>query len=477
MNDAGLSERTIPVAAAASPPPASGTGTPSSATYPRPAVAWLSVGVLFLLYWLSMVDRLIMSFLIGPIRRDLGISDFEISLLQGAAFGACYALCGLPLGWLVDRLNRRRLIFWGVMAWSLATTCCGLARNFGQLFLSRVGVGAGEATLNPASYSILADSFPPHRLTMALTVYAMAGVVGGGMAFLLGGLVVEAVTAAAAVALPVVGSVRPWQLAFLVIGAPGALLALLAFAFPEPQRQRRGRPPHRFGGLEALRQMFRQLSGQWRFYTCHHTAFTLMIAASTGLTLWSPAYLARSFGWRPAEIGLALGLTMMIAGLIGGPLGGWLIDRRFARGVHDAHFRWFLLASICHVPLGLVAFAAGDARVFLAMLFCMQVFGATIMGVAAASLQIVTPGELRGRVSAFYLFVNVLLGIGLGPSVVGAFTDFLFHDDAMLGWSLALTICIFCSLAAIVFRLGCRPMRDAVAATGITPLSRATPAN
>jgi MFS family permease len=234
--------------------------------YPSAAAAWYTVAILFMFYWLSILDRLIISLLVKPIRQDLNISDFELSLLQGFAFGIFYAICGLPLGWLVDRMSRRKIIYFGVTVWSFATFSCGLARNYFQLFLSRVGVGAGEASLSPAAYSLLADSFPPQKLTLAITIFGLGSLIGTGMAYALGGMVVEMASNGDPVILPLIGEAKPWQLVFMVIGLPGVLLALLAFTLREPVRRVEMKNAAADGAGRSLRE---ELADMRRFIVSH----------------------------------------------------------------------------------------------------------------------------------------------------------------------------------------------------------------
>jgi MFS family permease len=205
---------------------------------PSPAYAWFVVGVLLLAYTLSFIDRMILSLLVGPIRADLGISDTQMSLLMGFAFAIFYSLLGVPLGWLADRGNRKALIVGGVAAWSLMTAVCGLARGYGGLFLARIGVGVGEATLSPAAYSMLGDYFPRERLGRAMAVYSIGVPLGSGVALVAGAFVVRFVTEGAPVPLPLLGALEPWRLAFLIVGLPGLLVAaLIALAIREPARR------------------------------------------------------------------------------------------------------------------------------------------------------------------------------------------------------------------------------------------------
>ena len=187
---------------------------------------WYTVGVLTVAYVFSFIDRSILTLLVGPIRVDLGISDTQVSLLHGLAFAIFYTLLGIPIASLADRRNRRNIIAVGVTFWSIATAACGLTRNFWQLFLARIGVGVGEAALSPAAYSMIADSFPPEKLGRALSVYTLGAIAGIGFALIIGGAVIGTVMTATDATLPLVGTVRPWQVVFFIVGLPGGVWSL-----------------------------------------------------------------------------------------------------------------------------------------------------------------------------------------------------------------------------------------------------------
>ena len=198
--------------------------------YPSSLSAWTTVTILMIAYVLSFIDRQILNLLVEPIRRDLVISDTQMSLLMGLSFALFYTVCGIPLGRLADTRSRRGLIAIGVLFWSAATAACGTAKLYWQFLICRVGVGVGEAALSPAAYSLIADSFPPERRATAISVYSMGVYLGSGIAFLLGGLVIQFASAQGNVVLPVLGEVRPWQLIFLILGAAGVLFTLLMLA-------------------------------------------------------------------------------------------------------------------------------------------------------------------------------------------------------------------------------------------------------
>ncbi|MGH9937465.1 MAG: MFS transporter, partial [Blastocatellia bacterium] len=227
----------IPVAETNQASAATSQTTESSLKY-----AWYVVFVLMVCLTLSFIDRQILSLLVGPIKRDLGISDTRIGLLQGLAFALFYTLMGLPVGWLVDRYSRRTIIAAGVFFWSLMTALCAVAGNFWSLFAARLGVGVGEATLGPAAMSLTSDYFPKEKLGGALSVYAMGIFIGSGLALIVGGTVVSAVAGMPAVTLPIIGEIASWRLTFLIVGAPGLLVGLLVYTVREPLRRDLLRP-------------------------------------------------------------------------------------------------------------------------------------------------------------------------------------------------------------------------------------------
>lgn len=431
--------------------PATGEG------YPSPLVAWSAVAVLFILGAVAFLDRQIISLMVDDIRRDLAISDFQISLLQGFAFALCYAVMGIPLGWLVDRFPRRQIICAGVIAWAIAAAACGLARNFWHLLLARFGVGLGEAALAPSAYSMLSDLFPRERLTTAMSVFAIGSIVGQAFAFAIGGLVIGmALTAGGGLSLPLVGEVRPWQFVFIVTGLPGVAFALLVFLFPEPVR--RGL---RGTGKAGFGEAFRFMAERRRFFACHFLGYGAVAAIAYGTIAWVPAHLMRGFGWSVTQTGFTMaGLTALAgsSGLLGM---GLFVDRQMARGVRDAHFRFAVWLSLTIALCGAIGFSSSNIVLFFLFYTILKLL-APIGGMASASIQIVTPNELRGTVSAIYLFVVTLLGAGTGPTVVATCTELIFHDPAKVGLAMALTCVVLGLFAAACFALGRRQMREAV---------------
>ena len=427
--------------------------------YPRPPIAWLTVIVLFLLYILSLVDRYVIALLMEPIKADLGISDFELSLLQGLAFAVFYAICAIPVGLALDRFDRRKVLFGCILIWSLGAAGCGLATGFATLAIGRALIGAGESGFTTGAYSIVGDSFPPERVSFAMSIFVMGGVMGAGIVFLLGGPLVGAVLDGAISHWPLLAGFAPWQQAFLITGIPGLLMAFLVFLFPEPKRRRAASAVAPNGGYgEAL-----------AFILANRRAFSAIILG-TGLVytvtiamqLWSPAFFMRVHGWSPAQIGVAMGLAQMLPAL-SLPFHGWMADRFFAKGRTDAHLVWCLITMIAAAPFAFFAYLVSDPWVTVVLfgIYMTLILSTSSLGPAAA--QVVTPPELRGRVSAIFVLVTGLVGMVVGNSAVGFATDYIFGDPQKVGVSLAALVVVVFSIVAVLFMQGRAGMRAMIA--------------
>ena len=437
-------ERAAKGAAAATsrPPAAEGDDAP----YPRPAYAWYVVGVLTIAYVSSFIDRQILSLLVAPIRRDLGISDTGMSLLMGLSFALFYTLLGLPIGRLADGHSRRGIMAAGVAVWSLMTALCGLSRTFLQFFLARVGVGVGEAALSPPAYSLLADYFPRNRLATALSVYSSAIYMGGGLAFVIGGLVIGLVSGTGTTTLPLVGEVRPWQTVFFAVGLPGLLIALLFATVKEPARR---------GATKAtlpIADTVRYVRENARTFGCHHVGVACISLAAYSANAWLPTVFVRTFGWQLPRIGLVLGLTIMTFGTLGIVAGGRYADRQLALGRADAKLRACQAGALgmllCFLPLPFMPSGTLAALLLVPVNF----FAAFPYGAAAAAVQELAPNRMRAQVSALYLFVVNIIGLGFGPTAVALVTDYGFRRDDAVAWSLTTVVAL--SLAAAVGLLG-----------------------
>jgi MFS family permease len=426
--------------------------------YPRAGIAWYSLAVLLLAYTIAFIDRTILALLVGPIQRDLGISDTLMGLLHGIAFALFYCALGIPIARLSDQYSRRWIILVGMVAWSGMTALCGMARNFWHLFLARVGVGIGEAALSPAAYSMIADLFPPQRLGRALGVYSSGVFFGAGIAFVIGGAVIGAIESAPSIVLPLVGEVRSWQAVFFLVGLPGALFALLMLSVPEPARTLRGAAAPT-GRLPALWDYMRDNRG---VVAGHFLGFSLLAIVFNGYVAWAPTQLIRDFGVSAADAGRALGLVIFAFGGTGIIAGGVAADMLSRRGYADANIRAGAIGGICLLPACVLAplmptFGAGIA-VYGAFFF----FSSFPYGAAAAALQLMTPHDLRARISAIYLLILNLIGIGLGPLCIAALSDSVLGGKAQLGLAMAIVSAVVVPAGTLILWRTLAPFRTLV---------------
>ncbi len=427
--------------------------------WPKPAVAWLGVGVLVIAFVFSIADRIIISLLVDPIKADLGLSDTQMGFMMGLAFAIFYALMGLPIGRWADKYSRRTIIGCGIFLWSIMTALCGLARSFWELFLARVGVGVGEATLSPAAYSMIADYFPREKLGRALGVYQSGAFFGVGLALIFGGLAIRFAATADDVSLPLVGVIAPWQLAFIAVGMPGLLVAALMFLVKEPVRQ--GIAPAQAGDI-TLGQAIGFAWTRKRVFLAHYTGFALLALPMTTLATWVPAYFMRVVGLTPPETGLQLGLIVLVFSPIGVISGGWLADSLFKQGRTDAPLRVAVIAAVFMVPFSVLATTVQDPgmALFIAAPFA---FGASVpMGLAPTALQLVTPNRLRAQISAAWMLFLNLITAGLGPTAVGWINDTVFGDPLQVGLSIALVNTVSVVIGGIILALTLKAFRAAV---------------
>ncbi|HXX21059.1 MAG TPA: MFS transporter [Candidatus Acidoferrum sp.] len=429
--------------------PATESKLPSNAAleapYPKPVRAWYVLGLLTLVYIFSFLDRTILTLLVGPIRRDLHITDTQVSLLIGLSFAVFYTFLGVPIGRLADSRSRRGVIAAGISIWSLFCAGCGLAKRFGQMLVLRMGVGVGEASLSPAAYSLLTDYFVPERRAMAMSIYNTGIYIGTGAASILGGLVTGWAAARGAWTLPLVGDVRSWQVVFFVVGLPGLLLAILMYTFAEPVR--RGRT---HATSLPLREVFSYVKNHRQTYLCHHLGIAFLALAAYGGLAWNPTFFMRHHHWTAAQAGRGIGIGAAVGGSLGLLLGGWLADRLAARGVEDAYMRVATMAMAAVVPTGAAYLLVPDSHLAIVLLALPTFFTAIPIGLAPAALMQVTPSQMRGQVSAVYLFTINLIGLGVGPTAVASVTDHVFHNDAMVGSSL-LIVGIAANIVSVAF--------------------------
>lgn len=435
--------------------PADITATTSN-DYPGSVYAWYVAGVLMVANIVSFIDRQIISLLIEPIKADLGITDTQISILHGFAFAIFYAIMGIPLGRLADNKSRQKLIVAGITVWSLMTAFCGLARNFGTFFLARIGVGVGEATLAPCAYSMVSDCFPKDKRSKPISLLAMGPYIGGGLSFMIGGLVVQMVSQAAAIDLPLLGVLKPWQTTFIIVGLPGVLVAaLVLLTVREPSRKDKLVEEEHDQPL-PLSETFKFIKNHLRVYTTLTFGYSTTAMLGYGLLAWVPTLFIRNYGWTPAEVGFSFGLIVLLCGGGGTFLGGVCADWLIKRGRSDAYLRTSVYGAV-----GLIAFILAplmpNTFLILGLLGVTMAFLGIHIGVGMASITQVTPNEFRGQALAIYLFFLVLIGAGAGPFFVAFFTDYVFKDPQLVHYSISLFGAIFVPVALLLFYSGLKP--------------------
>jgi MFS family permease len=413
---------------------------------------------LLILYILSFIDRQILSLLVGPIRKDLGISDTQMSLLMGFSFALFYTFFGIPLGRLADARSRRTIIAVGVLLWSIMTASCGFVRQYYQLLLCRMGVGVGEAALSPAAYSLITDYFPRHRLATAISVYGMGIYVGSGLAYLLGGYVVQISMGQESVDLPLLGAMRPWQTVFLIVGIPGVLLSLLAYTIAEPAR--RGKRAASTAGKShavALGQVMTYIRQNFSTFFCHNIGFALLALSSYGAASWVPTFFVRVHGWTPSAAGMWYGLIVMLFGSMGIVFGGRLADQLAQKGKIAARMGTGIIAAVAAMPFAIAYPLVPSGPMAMALMVPLVFTLAMPFGAAPAAIQEMMPNSMRGQASAIYLFVVNLIGMGMGPTAVALVTDYVFHDDNAVGYSLLIVGTSTSLVAALLLLAGLKP--------------------
>lgn len=440
----------------------------AEAPYPNPKYAWYVVVVLFLAYTSSFIDRIIMSLLVEPIKRDLGLNDTQFSLLHGFAFAIFYTLMGLPLGRLADRANRKQIISVGIFLWSLLTAVCGLAKTFTHLFIARIGVGIGEAALSPSAYSMISDYFPKEKRSVPISMYSMGVFFGGGIAFVLGGYVVQLASGAEDVVLPLLGTIRPWQLTFFLVGLPGLLIVLLMQTIKEPARRDVVRLTESGTDDRSIRATLSFIGRNKRAYISVFVGFALLATASYGFFTWTPSFLIRTFDWQPSSAGYAFGLMVLSLGTGGTLLGGILADKAIAKGKLDATLRVSMYAGAGTLIFGCMAPLMPNAPLALLFLAPTVVSIGFPVGLAPASCNFITPNQLRGQVIALYLFATNLIGLGIGPTIVAVITDYGFGDPAAVKYSLSIFAVVIASLALLSLAWGLRAYRERARAMQIS---------
>lgn len=422
--------------------------------------SWSTVFILIVFYIFAMLDRQIITMIVDPIKTDLGVTDVQMGMLLGFSFALFYSVCALPMGWLVDNKPRRIVVFFGVVCWSIATAMAGLAKNFLHLFTSRMFVGLGEAVLAPAAYSIISDSFPRKRITIALSVFTMGAYFGGALAVYAGSIIAEITETTALIHLPILGDVKTWQMVFFIAGVPCLFLSATIFLVPEPIR--RGLTESQSGGTVGWKDVGLFLKNRpllWTFFTI---AFVQMNIMLNSFIMWQPTFISRHFGWTPIQYGPYLALIVLIPAIAGKLFAGFTADYFWSRKTKDIFMRYYLYVIPVGAPLTIYGLLSAEIMTYFIFICFFFFFLSPFQGVAAAAIQITTPNKLRGKVSALFLLVTNIVGLGAGPVIVSLIAEHIVHDQVNLGKSLSIVILTCSSIAFVCMWLGLKHMRAAM---------------
>jgi len=423
--------------------------------WPNRRYAWFVVIVLMTLYIFSFIDRMIIALLVTPIKTDLDLTDTDIGLLHGLAFALFYTFVGVFIARLADNWNRTKLVAIGVLLWGLATASCGLAGSFATLFVARIFVGIGEATLSPAAYSMISDYFPPDKRARAMSVYTSGIYFGVGAALIFGGIVIGLVERVGLLELPILGSIKAWQVVFFVVGLPGVLFfAIVRLFVREPVRREVSATPPTFAAFRAYFTTRRKL------YLGHYIGFSFMVLYSYSFSAWTPAVITRVYGLTPAESGLWLGIVILLSAPLGIMTGSVLSQRLHARHGKGAALHVGVLGALAGVIPAVLFPLAPNVVMALVLMGITQYLISLPFGVAPAALHEVTPNQFRGQVIAIYLFFINIIGLGTGPMIVGLITDYGFRDESAVGYSLLVMALVFLPLSGFILSRAAATFRD-----------------
>jgi len=400
---------------------------------------WYTVWLIALVTMLSNIDRSIVNLLVQPIKRDLLLSDTQMSLIIGFAFSLFYMLVGLPMSRVADVRSRKLILVIGLSVWSIATAVCGMAKSFGQLFVARGIVGGAESVAGPSSMSMISDLVPKHRLPRAFAIYQLGISAGQAGAMFFGGLLVALFIGIGPIQLPLLGLAREWQLVFLVCAVPGLLTALL-FLFTVREPVRRGR---KTTGSVPLREVGAFLLQNRALYIPLLLSIGIGSIETVGLMTWRPAFYERTYGWTAGQIGPLLGLSMLISTPIALIAGTWLAEFMNKRGGPDAMLRVCFITQAISAPFAIATSLMPSPWLAFGCGICASIFGMMSAPAQNSAIQMVTPNEMRAQISAVYLFTISVIGTALGPLIVALVTDFLLKDEAMLRYSM-------CGFAAVM---------------------------
>jgi MFS family permease len=425
---------------------------PMSAAQPWPAsgAAYYGLAVIIFATALNFTDAQIFNMLAGHIKADFQLTDEQLGFLLGPSNVIFYLLVGIPMARLVDLYPRKYVLAGGITLIGGITALGGLAQNFVQLFMSRMLVGAGGSAHAPGSYSMLADNFPPERVPRAIGFLQLGFIGGNVLGIYLGGLLLTLVDS-----WPVAHwmglTIHGWQWVLMMVGAPGFVIAGLLLLAKEPPRR----------GVTAaspsvpMKAVLREIWTRRSVYLPLFIGLAFSATEFLGLGVWRPAFLMRTYGWSSAHIGQWLSAVTLVSYLVGAFV-GTVFTEWLAKRYKDAHVRAATILFALAAPFEIVAPLMPSGELALLCVGCGGVCALASSVPQNAAIQRITPNEMRGRVTAIYLFMFIFFG-AFGGQLIGSVTQRVFHSDAALWKSIVLTASILLPLAAFTISRGVKP--------------------
>jgi len=395
------------------------------------------VGILTVAHFLSFADLYVLGLMIEPIREDLELSDTQIGLFLGPTFAIFYAMMGLLFGYIADKKRRTWIVAGGILIWSVATAASGLAKNFVHLFVARISVGVGAAALSPCAMSMISDSFPREKRGRPISLYSAAFLLGAGIASLVSAGVLAWAKTVPEVSLPLIGAVAPWQFTFFVVGLPGIFVAAIMFRVREPKRQRKP-------GLEIKPRfdvMLKHVFSRWKVYGSF-VAFICLMTICAYSQGWNAPMFQRTWGWEAQQYAFVNAIVLLAIGPATVNLAGWMNDKWFAEGRHDAPLKIMIIGALIFVPTGIIAPLMPSPWIAMGIYAINTVGIATTMATGVTGLMNITPAEIRGQTVALYYMAISFAGLFLGPTTVGWMSDNVFSNE-QLNYAVAIVPAIY----------------------------------
>lgn len=438
-------------------------GPASNEPWPSPAKSWYAVAIFGMTVFTLFGNGFLVALMLEPIKVDLKLTDQQVALIFGLVGQFTLAFASLLISPLADKYSRTLIIGLGLLILGLCNIGSAIVATAGALLIVRLIGGIGGAGNGPATFSLLADLFPPQKLPTAMATMNIGFMVAVGLSYLVGGYLLRAL-ATPEYTLPLFGSLRSWQVVFLIMAIPDLLLAALIL-FTVHEAKRRGRPATPVASAQegvSYVEVFRYLWDNRRAFAPMYIGLGINCVALVGNSFWMAPFYQRTHGWGPGDFGVYQGWALLILAPAGLLFGGWLAGRLAKRGIMDANQRVVLWASLAHIPFAVSFALVGNPWVALAL----ATLNTCVIGIGTgpqnAAFQAIVPNKMRAKITATFLFMFTI-GSALGPNLVSTITQNVFGDPNMLRYSLALVHVVLGPLAAFVFWKGLRAYGEAYA--------------